>query len=340
MTTTILLGLMARRAYKFVPPAMAGAVALGAGLHASLSHAADDYPNQPVRYLLHVSPGGGTDVLARQMASELEQILGQPFVVENRPGGQTGVQLAAITSAASDGYTIGSTTATHIAVMNAVFDEYSIDSVDWIAGLVTDPPVLVVHDSVPFDSLEGLVEEVKANPGQYSVSGTVDGSTGHIAWAMFAEAAGITEDEVRYVPYDSQGDSVTANVGGHIPIGMAWTGITRDHVEAGNLRVLGVLSEERVSAFPDTPTFTEAGYEVDPSWQQFRGIIGPKGIPDDVKAKLVGALEQVTQTEDYKEYIESSNLNNRFMGPEEFTEFVARQNEIVAEWVERLGLDE
>ncbi|PMR74036.1 Bug family tripartite tricarboxylate transporter substrate binding protein [Billgrantia endophytica] len=340
MTSTILFGSIARHTCKLVPPAVVGAMTLGAGLHASFSYAADDYPNKPVRYLLHVSPGGGTDVLARQMASELEQILGQPFVVENRPGGQTGVQLASIVNAAPDGYTIGSTTATHIAVMNSVFDEYSLDSVDWIAGLVTDPPVMVVHDSVPFDSLEELVEEVKANPGQYTVSGTVDGSTGHIAWAMFAEAAGITEEEVRYVPYDSQGDSVTANVGGHVPIGMAWTGITRDHVEAGNLRVLGVLSEDRVSAYPDAPTFTEAGYDVDPSWQQFRGIIGPKGIPDDVKEKLAGALERVTQTEDYIEYIESSNLNSRFMGPEEFTEFVERQNEIVAEWVERLDLDE
>lgn len=340
MTTTTLLGRMTSRACKFVPPAMVGAMALGAGLHASLAYATDDYPSKPVRYLLHVSPGGGTDVLARQMASELERILGQPFVVENRPGGQTGVQLAAITSAAPDGYTIGSTTATHIAVMNAIFDEYSIDSVDWIAGLVTDPPVLVVHDAVPFDSLEGLVEEVKANPGKYSVSGTVDGSTGHIAWAMFAEAAGISEDDVRYVPYDSQGDSVTANVGGHVPIGMAWPGITRDHVEAGNLRVLGVLSDERVSAYPDAPTFIEAGYDVDPSWQQFRGIIGPKGIPEEIKAKLVDALEQVTQTEDYQNYINNSDLTDRFMDSEEFTEFVKRQNEIVADWVKRLNLDE
>lgn len=340
MTTTILLGRMARHACKFATPVMLGAMTLGVGLHASAAYAADDYPNKPVKYLLHVSPGGGTDVLARRMATELEEILGQPFVVENRPGGQTGVQLAAITTAEPDGYTIGSTTATHVAVMNAVFDEYDVDSVDWLAGLVTDPPVLVVHDSVPFDSLEGLVEEVKANPGDYSVSGTVDGSTGHIAWAMFAEAAGITEEDVRYVPYDSQGDSVTANVGGHVPIGMAWTGITRDHVEAGNLRVLGVLSEDRVSAYPDTPTFAEAGYDVDSSWQQFRGIIGPKGIPDEVKAKLADALEQITQTDDYKEYIENSNLNNRFMGPEEFTKFVKRQNELVAEWVERLGLDE
>ncbi|NLC21868.1 MAG: tripartite tricarboxylate transporter substrate binding protein [Halomonadaceae bacterium] len=274
------------------------------------------------------------------MASELEQILGQPFVVENRPGGQTGVQLAAITGAEPDGYTIGSTTATHIAVMNAIFDEYSIDSVDWIAGLVTDPRVLVVHDDIPFDSLEGLVEEVKANPGKYSVSGTVDGSTGHIAWAMFAEAAGIGEDDVRYVPYDSQGDSVTANVGGHVPIGMAWPGITRDHVEAGNLRVLGVLSDERVSVYPDVPTFTEAGYDVDPSWQQFRGIIGPKGIPEEIKAKLVDALEQVTQTEEYQNYINNSDLTDRFMDSEEFTEFVKRQDGIVANWVKRLNLDE
>lgn len=318
---------------------LASLLAFSLGLSASLATASGDYPTKPVRYLLHVSAGGGTDVLARQMASELERITGQPFVVENRPGGQTGVQLAAITTAARDGYTIGSTTATHISVMNAVFDEYSIDSVDWVAGLVTDPPVLVAHHSVPFDTLDELVAAVKANPGRYTVSGTVDGSTGHIAWEMFAAAAGITEQHVRYVPFDSQGDSVTANVGGHVPLGMAWTGITRDHVEAGNLKVLAVLSENRLAAYPDTPTFVEAGYDVDPSWQQFRGIIGPKDMDEHAKTILVDALRQVTETEDYLRFIENSNLNNVFMGPEEFTRFVQRQNELVSEWVERLGLN-
>ena len=316
-----------------------GLLSLSLGLTSTFAFASDDFPSKPVRYLLHVSAGGGTDVLARQMAGELERIMGQPFVVENRPGGQTGVQLAAITSAAPDGYTIGSTTATHISVMNAVFDEYSIDSVDWVAGLVTDPPVLVAHHSVPFDTLDELVAEVRANPGRYNVSGTVDGSTGHIAWEMFASAAGLTEEHVRYVPFDSQGDSVTANVGGHVPIGMAWTGITRDHVEAGNLKVLAVLSENRLAAYPDTPTFIEAGYDVDPSWQQFRGIIGPKDMDEAAKAKLVDALRQVTETEEYLRFIENSNLNNVFMGPEEFTRFVRRQNELVSEWVERLGLN-
>lgn len=299
-----------------------------------------EFPEKPIRYLLHVSPGGATDVMARKLAVELEKILGTTLVVENKPGGRGATQLAELTAAEPDGYTIGAVTSTHIGAMNQTLKQYTIDSFDWIARLVNEPYLLVVRADSKINSFKDLVDAANAAPGSVIMAGFVRGSGGHFAWEIMANAAGLASDKVRWVPYDSVGDAVTATLGGHSEAAIAYVDLVQQHVAAGTLRVIAVMADERVPQFPDAPTFKEQGFEVDTSWQQMRGVIGPKGIPADVKQKLADAIGQALETPAMKTYIEESSLLPAFLGPEEFTSYSAEQDKTTKLWMEKLGISE
>lgn len=297
-----------------------------------------EYPEEPISYVLHVSPAGATDVMARRLTSELEKIMGATFVVENKAGGRGAAQLADLSSATPDGYTIGSVTSTHIGAMNQTLKQYSVDSFDWVARLVNEPFLVVVRNDSAIKSMKDLVETANTRPGEVVMAGFVRGSAGHFAWEIMAQAAGLESRKVRWVPYDSVGDAVTAAVGGHAETAIAYVDLVRTHVESGSLRVIGVMADSRVPQFPDVPTLKEQGYEADTSWQQMRGIIGPKGMPADVKAKLADAVQQAMVTPGMKAYIEEAALVPAFMGPEPFTAYARQQDELTKKWMETLNL--
>jgi tripartite-type tricarboxylate transporter receptor subunit TctC len=317
---------------------LAAAAVLTMGL-ATGTAVADDYPSSNIRFVLHASPGGGTDVMARKLAAVIEPVLGQPFVIENRPGGRGAVALTQLERAKQDGYTVGSVTATHISQFNGKLDRYSIDDVEWIARVVMDPYLIAVPANSPIQSLKDVKPYIDKNPGNLTVAGFVRGSGGHIAWEIFADAAGIDSKSVNWVPYDSVKDGVTAVLGNHADLTVAYVGLVRDHVRSGKLRVLGIMADERAEMLKEAPTFAEAGFPgVDTNWQQFRGIIGPKGIPAERQEKLAAAIKQAMETEDFRQYMESAQLIPGFAGPQEFTAFAKRQDKATAQWLEKLGM--
>lgn len=250
------------------------------------------------------------------------------------------MQMAALTNAEPDGYTVGSVTATHIGKMHLLFDQYDIDSIDWIARLVVDPYLITVNESSPIQSLEELDNYIEENPGQMTVAGFANGSGSHIAWEIFAESAGIENQEFKWVPYESVKDAVTAVLGEHADVTVANVGMVREQVQAGNLRVLGIMADERANLLPEAPTFQEAGYDVDTSWQQFRGIIGPEGMSMERKQELADALRKVMETQEFQDYLTNAQLNYGFLPPQEFKEFAQKQNSVTQTWLERLGLME
>jgi len=296
------------------------------------------YPTHPISYLLHVSPGGATDVMARRLSIELEKTLKQPLVVENMPGGRGAAQRAKLTSAAPDGYTIAAVTSTHIGAMNQTLKSYNVDSVDWIARLATEPYLVVVPANSPIKTMKDLVEQAKSKPGSVVMAGFVRGSGGHFAWEIMAKAAGVPSANVRWVPYDSVGDAVTATLGGHAGAAVAYVDLVRTHVESGALRVIGIMTEERVPQLPDVPTLKEQGINADTSWQQMRGIIGPKGMPDDVKTKIADAVKAALQTPDMLAYYKDSSLLSAFMGPAEFTKQARHEDDVTKALMKDLGI--
>lgn len=296
-----------------------------------------EYPDHPIRYVLHVSPGGATDVMARKLGNELQKVLGQPFVIENRPGGRGASQMVELTRAAPDGYTIGSSTNTHLAAFHQVLKQYNLDSVSWIAKLVYEPYVFVVRSDSPVKDMQGLLKAIKDEPGKIVIAGFVRGSGSHIAWEMLMHAAQIPSDSVNWVPYDSVGDGVTAVLGGHGLATVAYAGLVKDQVTAGNLRVIGVMADKRLEEMPNVPTLKEQGIDVPTSWEQWRGVIGPKGIPMDIQNKIGGAIEKVMASDEMKQFVHNDSLVADYMGPAEFTNFVRDQDKITVDWLKQLG---
>jgi tripartite-type tricarboxylate transporter receptor subunit TctC len=308
---------------------------LAASLFAS-GALAQNWPQSDIRYVLHVNPGGATDVMARRLADGLQPLLGRTIVVENHGGGSGARQMAQLQLARDADHTIGSVTASHLG-MFVQTGSFSTDSVEWACNLVLEPYLLAVRADSPIQSLADLVERARANPGGQSIAGFGEASGGHIAWAMFVEAAGLDGSEINWVPYDSVGDGVVAALGGHNDVAIAYVGLVRQHVEAGTMRVLGIHSETRSTAFPDVPTYAEAGFAVDNNWQQFRGVIMPDGASRAAMDALCGHVEAVLQTPEMAAYIAESELVPGFMGPDEFRAFVDAQDGLTRRWTEILS---
>jgi len=304
----------------------------------AMAQDAGDFPTRPIRYVLNASPGGGTDIMARKLQQALEKEFGQPIVIDNKPGGQSAAQLADLTSAKPDGYTIGSVTNSHIGAFHQTLTQYNIDSVDWVAELLSEPYVLAVPASSAIKSLDDIVEQLESGGKPLVIGGFTRGSGGHVTWEMFAEIARLKPQTSRWVPYDSVGDSVVAALGGHVDGVVAYTDLVRKHVEAGTLRVIAVLAKERLQALPDAPTFAEQGYALDDGWQQFRGVIAPKGVPMPIKQRIAAAFENALQSPEMVQYMEEAALVNSFKEPEEFTSYVRDQDRVTAEWLKRLGI--
>ncbi|MEL7568695.1 MAG: tripartite tricarboxylate transporter substrate binding protein [Dehalobacterium sp.] len=297
----------------------------------------DAFPNKPITLINHSTAGSPSDICARELAKAAEQILGQPVVVENRSGGGGAIQMAAITAAKPDGYTIGTVTPSHIGGWNTTLKgQYSADSFTFIADIQIDPYCIVVNAESEFKTLQDLVDYMKKNPGKITIGsmGSV-GSGNNIAWNIFAEKAGV---EATWVAYEGVADSVTALLGKHIDVANSYPGTVAQYVEAGQLRILGVMSDNRAEAFPDVPTYAEAGFPVDTSWAQFRGIYGPAGIPGEITQKLSDAFLKAMETDGFKEYMKNSGMQDGSMDCNEFTEFIMKQNKTTADWLTRLGV--
>lgn len=313
---------------KLIMAALGSALVFGASAHAQ------DWPGGDLRYILHVSPGGATDVLARRLADGMQQETGVNVVVENQPGGSGARQLALMSMVSPDGLTFGSVTASHLGMLMQS-DDFDIDSVEWSCGMVLDPYLLVVRDSSDIESLEDMVAKANENPGSLTMGGFGEASGGHVAWAMFEEAADIV-GKMNWVPYDSVGDAVVSALGGHSDVAIAYVGLVKQYVESGDMRVIGIQSDTRSESLPDTPTYAEAGFEVDTTWQQFRGAITPAGTSMEDQQALCDVIETVMQTEPMMQYVRDSELAYGYMAPEEFKEFVNAQNEAALYWGERL----
>jgi tripartite-type tricarboxylate transporter receptor subunit TctC len=154
---------------------------------------------------------------------------------------------------------------------------------------------------------------------------------------MLMHAADIPSNSVNWVPYDSVGDGVTAVLGGHGLATVAYVGLVRDQVTAGNLRIIGTMTDKRLEDVPAVPTLKEQGIDVPTSWEQWRGIIGPKGMPMDVQDKIADAVGKAMATDDMKRFMHDDSLVPDFRGPQQFKDFVVDQDKITVDWLRKLG---
>lgn len=289
---------------------------------------AQAYPVKPVRIVVAYAPGGGTDVMARLFAPKFAEALGQPFVVENRPGfgGNIGTELVA--KAAPDGYTLLMTTAAH-AINVSLYGKVGYDPVRDFAPITlvsAAPNMLSSHPSLPVKTLKDLVAMAKARPGELSYASPGGGTPQHLAMELFRHMAGI---QVTHIPYNGGGPSVIASLGGQVPVLASSLPTALPHARAGKLRPLAVTSAARSQLAPDYPTVDEAaglkGYEAN----VWFGLFAPAGVPANVINRLNAEVEKLEQQKELRERLTTLGFDPVRNTPEQFLQLLKAD---VAKW--------
>lgn len=261
-----------------------GVAALAATSHLAAPQAwAQSYPTRPVRILVGVPAGGAPDIVARLIGQWLSERLGQPVVVENRPGAGTNIAAEAVVRAAPDGHTILLATSAN-AVNVTLFDKLSFNftqDTEPVASIMLSPQVMAVNPAFPAKTLPAFVAYAKANPGKVTLASGGNGSPGHLAGEMLKMMAGIN---LVHVPYRGGAQAFADLIGGQVHVAVATTGASVEFFKAGKLRPLAVTTEKRLAILPDVPTVAELvpGYEAS-GWF---GIVAPRGTPAGILDKL------------------------------------------------------
>lgn len=301
--------------------------------------AAAGYPSRPIQIIVHVDPGSAADIFARELGKVLAPVAGQPVIVVNRVGGNGAVQMAVLKASTPDGYTIGVNTTSHLALFNtSAKGLYRREDFAWIARLQLDPFAIYVSAGSPIRTLRDFVDVAHARargPGpKMSVGGSLGiGGAHNIAFNIFAKAASV---ELNWVAVP--GTAATMVMGGHVDAGHGNLAPIDQLVKAGKLRVLGISTEKRLGSFPDVPTYREAGYAYDTRWIQVRGLYAHKDVPAPVQERLVKMIREATRSDAWQKYMRDSNQLDGFQGTQEYTQFVAAQESITADWLKRLGV--
>lgn len=259
--------------------------------------AQDAYPTKPVRMVVGYPPGGATDGAARIVANKLGPVLGQPVVMDNKPGVGSTLGTAAVAHAAPDGYTLlmGNTTAMSIAphLYKKLGYDPRRDLVP-VALIGRVPLVLFVHPSVPATDLKGLVELLKKSAGKYDYATFGNGSSAHLTMEMLKGSAGV---DIRHVPYKGSSAAINDVLGGQVPLAMDTMQSTQQHFVAGKLRPIAMSGEERSTLAPELPTFAELGYPK-MTLSPWYGVFVPAGTPGAIVEQLASAISRSMRTSD------------------------------------------
>jgi tripartite-type tricarboxylate transporter receptor subunit TctC len=244
---------------------------------------AQNYPTRPVRIIAPTAPGGAPDILARLVGPWLSERLGQPFVVENRPGGGGNIGTEAVVRASPDGYTILMVSSAN-AINATLYDKLNfvfLRDIAAVAGIISLPFVMVVNQSVPAKTVPEFAAHAKANPGKISFGSPGIGTPGHVAAELFKMMAGV---EMIHVPYRGGGAVLSDLLGGQVQVLFGSTSLTVGHVVAGRLRALAVTSATRWEGLPDIPALGDfvPGYEASSVF----GLGAPKNTPIEIIDKL------------------------------------------------------
>ena len=270
-----------------------------AGLPTARAQTASAYPSRPVKLVVGYAAGGAVDAVARTVGQALQASLGQPFIVENKPGAGTNIAVKAVIDAPADGHTL-MVAANALAANPALYQPAPFDPERDLApvsliGRV--PVVLAAHPGVPYSTVAKLVEAAKARPHTIAFASPGNGSTPHMAIELFAARAGLA---LRHIPYRGGAPAITDAIGGQVPLVAVNALEVQPHVRSGRLKVLAVLSPNRTATFPDVPTIAESGY---PGFEAsvWYGLVAPAATPRPVIARLHAEVQKALATPEVRE---------------------------------------
>jgi tripartite-type tricarboxylate transporter receptor subunit TctC len=322
---------MEHRLRRIAALALAGALSVAAGT------AQAQYPERPITLIVPWGAGGGTDATGRMIASLLEAELGQPVNVVNRTGGSGVVGHSAIATAAPDGYTIGVLTV-EIGMMHwAGLTELTGEDYTPIALYNYDPAGLQVRADSEWQTAQDVLDAVKAAPGEHNASGTGQGGIWHLALAGMLDQAGIAPDAAPWVPSQGAAPGLQELAAGGVDIVPCSVVEAAALIDAGKVRSLAVMDSERLAAFPDVPTLKEAT-GLDWEMAAWRGIGGPKGMPEDVTATLTTALEKVYNSDQFQDFMKDRGFGLVWQPGPEFAQWMAESDESLGQVMSAVGL--
>lgn len=302
------------------------AVAIAAGLADATAHAQQTapYPNKAITIIVPFAAGGNTDVKTRLVAQQLSTILGQPVVVDNRPGASGNIGMEMVARATPDGYTIGMGSFGPLAVNPWIYPKinFAPESLIPIILLEKSPLVLTTPASKPYRSVSDIVTAAKKTPGSLNIANAGPGGAHHLSAELFESAAGI---DMVGIPFKGGGPAATALLAGQVDLMFEQTGAALPSIKAGKIRPIAVTSAARLPTMPDTPTFTELGYP-QVTVSNWMGYVAPKGTPPAITAKLYEAFAKAIERPEVKQVILSQN--NEFGGgtSEDFAKFIAAES--------------
>jgi tripartite-type tricarboxylate transporter receptor subunit TctC len=302
-------------------------VALVAGL-VMTAGAYAAYPDKPVTIIVPFPPGGSTDMLARIMTPKMSEKLGQPVIIENKPGATGAIGAAQVKRATPDGYTllcasIGVWSSNPFLQKNLAYDPAK--DFDLLMVAVKSPNILVVNPNVPARDVKELVALLKEKPGKLTFPSSGAGSSDHLSIALFWQ---LTNTTGIHVPYKGGGPAISDLVAGHADVSFQNLNNVIGHIKAGKLRALATTGEKRTPLLPDLPTLAELGYKdmVVTSWQ---ALAAPKGLPTDVKKAIHGAMMAALKDPDTAKKLTDPGFEITASTPEEFSDFL---NAELARW--------
>jgi putative tricarboxylic transport membrane protein len=309
--------------------------ALGLALAAG-SAPAQSYPSRTVEFVVHVNPGGGTDVFARLVTEIMarDKLVSQPLVVLNRTGGAGVVAFTYAKGKRGDPHTVLTIATGSFLTAAARTDlDLGLEHFTPIAFFARDPQGIMVSADSKYKSIKDLLDDAKPQPDTIVCAVTSATGTGRMTlWKLEKE----TGSRFKFVTFKAGSEAVLAVLGGHVPfttenVSEAWA-----HIEAKKMRVLAVTTEQRMPALPDVPTLTELGYKVQIGTG--RGFVMPAGVPKESAAAMEALLEKVHKSARWREYAVNNLYEDRWMGAAEFTQYLAAQRTAQREFVDAIGL--
>jgi len=282
------------------------------------------YPLKPIRLVVPFAPGGSSSIVARAVAAEMEKGLGQPIVIDNKPGGGGNVAMLEVARAEPDGYTLIIGHVGSLAMNPFMYDKlpYDVDR-DYapISLLAIVPAIFVVHESVAAKNLKEFVALAKANPGKLNYGSAGNGSAGHLAMEYLKQATGI---EIQHVPYKGTGPNIIDLVAGRTQASSAGTPPLMPHVKSGKLRVIAVGTSKRLPTLPDVGTVAEQGY---PGFEtsQWYGLNAPAKTPEAVIKRLAAEAAKAAHSPSVKERFAADDAEAVGSTPAEYAAFIKKE---------------
>lgn len=278
------------------------------------------YPTKPVKLVVPYPPGGPTDIVARLVAQKLSEQMGQPFIIDNRPGAgaNTGAELVA--RSAPDGYTLVVATTAH-AINPSLFKNlgYSI-SRDFapVSQLTSGPLVIVANPALPANNITELIALAKSKPGELNFASSGNGQSTHLSAELFASMAGV---KMNHIPYKGSAPALTDTMGGQTHLMFDTMLSAMPHVKGGKLKALAVTSASRSPVAPDVPTVAESGL---PGYEAiaWNGLLAPAGTPTEVVARLNAELKKALASPDVKDKFEAQGFAASWTTPTDFGRFL------------------